>query len=320
MKLGPLTRNFGGFPETGRSSKACVDFALEAERLGFDSVWVTDHIVLPRTREAAYPHNDSGLFPYDWRHEIHDPLAVLAAIAQATNRVEIGTAILVIPYREPLMTAKFLATVDQLSDGRLILGAGVGWLKDEFDALRLSQDVFDHRGGVTEEYIEVMRKAWGAAETFEHHGPRVSFGPVGAKPGPKAPGRPPIWIGGKGDIALKRAVRIGDGYFAISSDAPLLAQEVARLRAFAEQAGRDPAELRIALIGGMFPTDQPLGADRAPLTGSTGQILDDLRALAEAGLDHLAAGIGRFGDISYQASVEALDMVASDILPELRRL
>jgi probable F420-dependent oxidoreductase len=313
MKVGALVRNFGGYPETGRSARACVDFGLEAERLGFDSVWVTDHIVLPASREAAYPHNDSGYFPYEAKDDIHDPLALLGALAQATRRVAIGTAVLVIPYRHPLITAKVLATVDQLSEGRLILGAGVGWLRDEFEALGLSAETYERRGGVTEEYLAVIRKAWEAEGPLAHEGRFVRFGPVGAKPRPGR--RVPIWVGGKGDQALKRAVRIGDGYFAISSDAALLAEEVARLRAFAEAAGRDPASLTVALIGAISVSDKPLPKDRPMLRGSTAQILEDFEALARAGLDHLAAGIGRPEGLSYQASVEALEMLAADVLP-----
>jgi probable F420-dependent oxidoreductase len=315
MKLGALVRNFGGYPETGRSARACVDFAKETERLGFDSIWVTDHIVLPARRAAAYPHNDSGHFPYDFDDDIHDPLALLGALSQATSRAMLGTAVLVIPYRHPLTTAKVLSTVDQLSEGRLILGAGVGWLRDEFEALGLPEEIYARRGGVTEEYLTVMRKAWAAEAAFAHEGQFVRFGPVGALPRPTAPGRPPVWIGGKGDQALKRAVRIGDGYFAISSDAALLAEEVKRLRAFAEAAGRDPAAITVALIGALSVTDKPLPKDRPAFRGSGEQILDDLQALARAGLDHLAAGIGRPEGLSYEASVEALEILAEKVLP-----
>lgn len=315
MKVGALVRNFGGYPETGRSARACIDFAKEIERTGFDSIWVTDHIVLPKAREAAYPHNDSGHFPYEAADDIHDPLALLGALTQATSRAMLGTAVLVIPYRHPLTTAKVLSTVDQLSEGRLILGAGVGWLQDEFEALGLSGEIYTRRGGVTEEYLDVMRKAWAAEGTFSHEGHFVRFGEVGAKPRPSAPGRPPVWIGGKGDIALKRAVRIGDGYFAISSDAALLAEEVQRLRAFAEAAGRDPASLTVALIGAISVSDKPLPKDRPAFRGSAEQILDDLQALARAGLDHLAAGIGRPEGLSYEAAVEALEILAEKVLP-----
>src|SRR5690348_9122433 len=111
LKIGALTQNFAGFPETARSANACVDLAVHAEQAGFDSVWVTDHIVLPERRQAPYPHNNSGEFPYTWEQDIFEPLALLAALAQATSRVDIGTAVLVIPYRHPLLLAKMLATI-----------------------------------------------------------------------------------------------------------------------------------------------------------------------------------------------------------------
>src|SRR3954451_20619920 len=162
LKVGTLVQNFGGFPETGRGARACVDIAQHAEQAGFDSVWVTDHIVLPASREARYPHNASGDFPYTWEQEIYEPVALLAALAQATSRVAIGTAVLVIPYRHPLLMAKMLATIDQLAGGRVILGAGVGWLRDEFDALGLDESVFVRRGSVTDDYLQAIRTAWAA--------------------------------------------------------------------------------------------------------------------------------------------------------------
>ncbi len=141
--------NFGGFPETGRGTLACIDLARHAERLGFDSVGVTDHVVLPLDRKTPYPHNASGLFLYTWEQDISEPITLMAARATATGRVEIGVSVLVIPYRHPLLTAKVLATADQLSQGRIILGAEVGWLQDEFEALGLPEEVYERRGTVT---------------------------------------------------------------------------------------------------------------------------------------------------------------------------
>src|SRR3954469_17019343 len=296
LKVGALVQNFGGFPETRRSARACVDLAVHAEHAGFDSVWVTDHIVLPESRQALYPHNDSGEFPYTWEQDIFEPVALLSALAQATSRVDIGTAVLVIPYRHPLLLAKMLATIDQLAAGRVILGAGVGWLRDEFDALGLSDAVFAHRGSVTDDYLDAIRTAWAAPGTASHHGPWVDFGPMGTRPQPHHRERIPIWIGGKGERALRRAVRSGDGYFAISSDPTLLRSEVERLRNLAEDAGRDPRQLTIALIEGIVVTPEPLGADRRPLQGTAEQIVEGLRAYAADGLDHLIAGVRAAGD------------------------
>ena len=316
MKIGALVQNFAGFPETGRSTRACVDFATHAESAGFDSVWVTDHIVLPRERKALYPHNDAGTFPYSWQQDIHDPLVLLGALAQATDRVEIGVAVLVIPYRHPLTTAKMLATADQLAEGRVILGAGVGWLQDEFDALGLSDDVFAHRGSVTEDYLRAIHVAWTADGVASYDGPYVSFRDVGTYPRPARSPHIPIWVGGKGDRALRRAVRLGDGYLAISADPATLGAEVSRLHVLAAEEGRDPAELTVALIDGIVVSPSPLGPDRSPLHGTAEQIVEGLGAFAAAGLQHLVAGVRSAGDGSFAASIGALDVVATDVLPQ----
>jgi probable F420-dependent oxidoreductase len=316
-QVGALVQNFGGFPETGRSARGCIDLAVHAEQAGFDSVWVTDHIVLPESRKAAYPHNDSGVFPYTWDQDIHEPVALLAALAQATSRVAIGTAVLVIPYRHPLLTAKMLATIDQLASGRVILGAGVGWLRDEFDALGLDEDIFVHRGSVTDDYIKAMRAAWEALEAVRYEGPWVRFDSIGTRPQPFRRGHIPVWIGGKGDRALRRAVRIGNGYFAISSDPALLRSEVARLRELAGEEGRDPSDITVALIEGMVVSSTPLGVDRSPLHGTPEQIVDGLSRYADAGLDHLITGVRTAGDSSYGGCTAALDTVAAEVLPAL---
>jgi len=317
VKIGALVQNFAGFPETGRSARACIDFAVHAEHAGFDSVWVTDHIVLPRERKALYPHNESGTFPYAWQQDIHEPIVLLGALAQATQRVEIGVAVLVIPYRHPLTTAKMLATADQLADGRIILGAGVGWLRDEFEALGLSDDVFEHRGSVTEDYLRAMREAWTADGAASYEGPHVRFRDVGTYPRPAREPHVPIWVGGKGDRALRRAVRLGDGYLAISADPPMLREEVSRLHAHATEHGRDPAELTVALIDGIVVSASPLGPERSPLHGTAEQIVEGLRAFADAGLQHLVAGVRAAGDASFAGSVGALDVIAADVLPNV---
>ena len=307
MRLGALVQNFAGFPESGLGARACVGVAIRAEAAGLDSVWVTDHIVLPAERHARYPHDESGSFPYTWDQDIFEPLTLLGALAAATTRVQLGTAVLVIPYRHPLTTAKMLATIDDLAGGRVVLGAGVGWLRDEFDALGLG-DEYARRGALTEEALGAMRVAWTGDAPVSFDGRDVSFRDVGTFPHP--PGHLPVWIGGKGEQALRRAVRIGDGYFAISSSPELLGDEVRRLRELASDAGRDPDELTVALIDGIAFTDRPLGADRPPLWGTPEQVAEGLDAYRRAGLDHLVAGIRRHGDPSLDASLEALDVAA----------
>jgi probable F420-dependent oxidoreductase len=318
MQIGALVQNFGGFPETQRGTVACVELAQHAELAGLDSVWVTDHIVLPGHRSARYPHNQTGTFPYTAEQDIHEPLVLMGALAWATRRVEIGVAVLVIPYRHPLTTAKMLATADQLSGGRVILGAGVGWLQDEFDALGLPPEIYEHRGSVTVDYLRAMQEAWTADGTASYHGRFVAFDDVGTRPRPARQPHLPVWVGGKGDRALRRAAELGDGYLAISSTAEMLGQEVRRLHDFAHQRQRDPTELTVALIDGIAITETPLPADRNPLHGIPEQISEGLRALAAAGLDHLVAGIRLVGDATLAGAQQAVEIVGRDILPALR--
>lgn len=318
MKIGVLVHNFAGFPDTGRSTRACVDLAVHAERLGFDSVWLTDHIVLPREREAPYPHNSSGIFPYSWDQDIHEPLVLMGALAQATERVEIGVSVLVIPYRHPLTTAKMLATADQLSQGRIILGAGAGWLRDEFEALGLPAEHFERRGAVTMDYLRAMQAAWMAKGAVSYSGPFVQFDDIGVRPQPARKPRLPVWIGGKGERALRRAVELGDGYLAISSDPKSLASETARLRELAERAGRTPASLTVSLIDGIVLGEGLPEIEGVSLRGNSQQVLESLQSFADAGLEHLIAGISLAADQSFAAAVEALEQVAAEVLLQVR--
>jgi probable F420-dependent oxidoreductase len=318
MRLGALVQNFGGFPETDGSTRPCVELAQYAEQVGLDSVWVTDHIVLPGERTAPYPHNDAGTFPYTAAQDIHEPLVLMGALAWATRRVEIGVAVLVIPYRHPLTAAKMLATADQLSGGRVILGAGVGWLRDEFEALGLPPEMYEHRGGVTVDYLQAMQAAWTAQSTATYDGRYVAFADVGTRPLPARKPHIPIWVGGKGDRALRRAARLGNGYLAISSSPEMLGDEVSRLHGFAHEFGRDPSQLTVSLIEGIAVSDKTLGGDRHPLHGTGEQIVEGLQAFATAGLDHLVAGIRLADDPTFAGAKRALDVVGTEILPAVK--
>ncbi len=320
MKIGVLLSNFGGFPETGRGANACIDLARHAERLGFDSVWVTDHIVLPLERETPYPHNESGVFPYTWEQEIFEPITLMAALAVATERVEIGVSVLVIPYRHPLLTAKMLATADQLSGGRIVLGAGVGWLRDEFDALGLDSEHFEKRGSVTVDYLRAIKEAWTAEAGASYAGRFTTFRDIGARPRPTRQPHPPIWIGGQGERALRRSVELGQGYLAISSSPSLLESDTQRLRVLCEERGRNFADLAIGHIDGLILAPDDTQVEGAMLVGGQQKILDGLGAYAQAGLTHLVTGISRAGDHSFEGVVDALEEVAAEILPGARAL
>jgi probable F420-dependent oxidoreductase len=317
MKIGVTVRNLGGFGAEAGGIHVCLDLARTAEALGYDSVWVADHVILPVEAQARYPYNESGRISATYRDEIYDPLVMISALAQATERVEIGVAVLVIPYRHPLMTAKMLSTADQLSDGRIILGAGVGWLQDEFEALGLPPEHFTRRGSVTNDYLRAMKEAWLNTGPSWYQGRYVRFTDAGTFPHPVRQPHIPIWAGGKGEQVLIRAVRLCNGYIAIASDPTALREEVAHLRRVAEADRRDPTELTVAMTGAITVTAAPAGTDRAPLTGTAEQIVEGLNQYAEAGLQHLVTTIRAESDASLEGARAAMEQVAREVRPAL---
>jgi alkanesulfonate monooxygenase SsuD/methylene tetrahydromethanopterin reductase-like flavin-dependent oxidoreductase (luciferase family) len=191
-------------------------------------------------------------------------------------------------------------------------------LHDEFEALGLPDDLFVHRGSVTEDYLRAMREAWTADGAASYEGTYVRFRDVGTYPRPARQPHPPIWIGGKSERALGRAARLGDGYLAIASDPAVLRREVERLQQRAEAVGRDPHELAVALIEGIAVSAAPLARDHPPLHGSPEQIVEGLQQYAAAGLQHLVAGVRFAGASGFASAVDALDVVAAEVLPHVR--
>ncbi len=202
MKLGIHLPQFG----RAASAESIARTAVQAEELGFDDVWVSDHIAVP----------DGLKYPPAF---LYEPVITLVWAAAATQRVGLGSSVLILPYRHPLHLAKELASLDQLSGGRVVVGAGVGWLEAEFDALGVP---FHERGARTDEYIDVLRACWGA-DPASHSGPAVSFENFKVRPKPAHP--IPIWVGGSADAALQRAVTKGDGWHGnldVETAAPIL--------------------------------------------------------------------------------------------------
>jgi len=220
--------------------------ARELELAGFDSLWVSDHVVLPERIESWYPFDPKGKATWPTDTPYFEAVVALAAAAAVTDRVRLGTAALVLPQRNPVLLAKQAASVDALSGGRLVLGVGAGWLKEEFDALAMP---FETRGPRMVEWIALLRDCWtGRPEgrTSEHYDlpPRTLVLPTPARP-------IPLLVGGHSPTALRRAGRIGDGWLAQQSlpdlDPAALAAEIGLIRAAAEKAGRDPDALDVVL-------------------------------------------------------------------------
>jgi len=209
--------------------------AQTAEALGFDSVWVGDHIVTPLHITSKYPYTASGSFPLDPQEPLLEPLSVLSFVAACTSKVRLGTAVLVLPHRHAVVTAKTVATLDVLSGGRVIFGVGVGWMEEEFKALNAP---FAERGAFSDESVAVMKELW-TSETPHFAGRFYNFSDVRCEPRPVQKPHPPIWVGGHTGPALRRVVEYGDGWAAVVFSPQEFAERLEKLKERAARAGRD---------------------------------------------------------------------------------
>ena len=233
-----------------------LEICRRAEAGGFESVWGGEHVVLPSTIESRYPYTSDGKIPAQPDTPIPDPLIWLAFAAAAAPRLRLGTCILIVPQRNPIVLAKELATLDRISGGRVELGLGVGWLKEEFDALGVE---WDRRGARNDEYIAAMQALW-AGPHAEFHGEFVDFPPVTCSPRP-VQSKIPIIVGGDTDVAIRRAVRLADGYFPGEGDAERMRGLVQRLHRAAEGAGRDPRSIGINAMFGQYMGEPERGVE-----------------------------------------------------------
>jgi len=209
-----------------------------AEEAGFDSVWTVEHVVYPEGYESTYPYAPDGRMPGSGANPIPDPLVWLAHVSAVTTTLRLATGISLLPERSPLLFAKEVATLDAMSGGRVELGIGIGWLREEFDALDVP---WSRRGPRTEEYVEVMRALW-AGDDVSFHGEFIDFDRISSNPKP-INGRVPIHIGGHSEAAARRAGRVGDGFWPVSGD---LAELIVSARRAAEDAGRDPSVIEMS--------------------------------------------------------------------------
>src|SRR6058998_1811195 len=216
-----------------------VGFARRAEALGYDSLWASDHVVLPWRIASRYPYNATGDFPLPPATDFLEPLTALALVAGVTERAALGTTVLVLPHRHPLLAAKMLATLDHLAPGRVILGAGVGWMREEIEALGAP---FDRRGAWSDEAIRVMRACW-RDERVAHTGEFFRFDALACRPAP-ARGSIPIWIGGHTPRALRRVAELGDGGPRSQDADAQRATRAARQEAERRAAGRGQSAAR----------------------------------------------------------------------------
>jgi len=263
------------------SGEGAALLGTAAEAAGFESVWTVEHVVYPEGYESTYPYAPDGKMPGSGENPIPDPLIWLAHVSAATTTLKLATGISLLPERSPLLFAKEVATLDMMSGGRVELGVGIGWLKEEFEALGVS---WPRRGPRTEEYMEVMRALW-AGDDVTFHGEFVDFEHISSNPKPTN-GRVPIHIGGHSDAAAKRAGRVGDGFWPAGGD---LQELIALARHTAEDAGRDP-EL-IEMTGqhpGLFSDDPAAAVEELESWGVNRTIVPSYMFLRDTA-DSLAA-------------------------------
>lgn len=251
MDFGIMFANTGPFATPdGATAMGCA-----AEDAGFESVWTVEHVVVPVGYESEYPYSSSGKMPGGETTDITDPIVWLTWVAAQTTTLNLGTGILILPQRNPLILAKSCATLDVLSGGRLRLGVGVGWLEEEFDALGVP---FAKRGARTEEYVAVMQRLWDD-EKASFDGNLVQFSDCISRPRP-VNGRVPVIVGGHSDVSARRAGRIGDGFFPGKGDDDRLRELIGIMRASAEEAGRDPDAIEITTGGAAAFAPDPIEA------------------------------------------------------------
>jgi probable F420-dependent oxidoreductase len=264
--------------------EASLEVCRRADASGFESLWGGEHVILPSSIESRYPYTEDGKIPAEPETPIPDPLIWLAFAAAAAPGLRLGTCILIVPQRNPLILAKELATLDRLSGGRVELGLGVGWLREEFEALGVP---WERRGARNDEYIEAMRALW-AGPHAEFHGEFVDFEPATCSPRP-IQDRIPVLVGGDSEAAISRAVRIADGYFPGEGDIDRLTDLIRRLRVAAEKAGRDPDEIEINAMFGAQMTDPLAGVEQLRDVGVGRVMVPAFFFAGDGGLDRLEA-------------------------------
>lgn len=306
---------FGFFlPISGRAASAVLmDAARRAETLGYDSVWTADRIITPWEINTPYPYSADQRFIVPPDIPFLEPLTCLAFLAGGTQTVSLGMSVLVMPYRHPLHWAKIATTIDHLSKGRLILGVGVGWMVEEFDALGAP---FKERGAVADEQLEVVDRLW-RDDRPSFTGRYYRFQEVGFAPKPLQNPRIPLWIGGEGERAQRRAARYGDAWFPyfVRITPRELAARFDHVRRWAAEAGRDPDRIRLACCLPIELSREPLPQEEDRLRGSPEQLARALKAYRAIGVEHIAL---QFMVPRWPERLEQIERFAGEVMPALQ--
>ena len=300
MDFGICVPHYGKSLEIGR----ILDVAKQAETLGFDSVWVTDHILVPQSMDIIY------------RDNMLEPIALLSHLAAVVTRVRLGTSVMILPYRSPIVVAKMLATIDQLSQGRVIMGTGAGWMEEEFAALNAP---FKERGDYSDECLRIIRDIW-THETVSIQGKFHHYDQMQTSPQPVQAGGPPIWVGGNSARSRRRVAELGDGWHASSLLASEMApgcEHVRELWAQNNRQGEPVFSSRIALSMDDISEEVTSYASRrrrSSITGSITAAIEQFGAYQELGLEHVVL---EMSTQSHDGTLATMEAFAERIRPQL---
>ncbi len=305
------------------TQQAILALAQHGEKLGFTHIAIPDHIIIPNSIASPYPYNATQKMVGASDGDCLEQLAVLAYLAAATKKIRLLTSVMVVPHRPPVFTAKAIATIDVLSNGRVDVGIGAGWMDEEFQAI--GAPPFAERGKVTDEYIRIFKELW-TKETPSFDGRYAKFQDVTFLPKPLQKPHPPIWVGGESPAALRRTIALGDAWYPIGTNPQFLLNTharftsgVERLRADAAQAKRDPKGIAITYWAPWYKeTQSPIIDDgkRQLFTGTDDDVAADIVAFRELGVANLLFNFVR-ADLAQ--SLAAMERFVTEVLPRTTR-
>jgi probable F420-dependent oxidoreductase len=309
MKIGLMFTNAGPFG----NPELFTTLVQNVEKFGFESIWTVEYVVIPQIYKTRYPYSGDGEMPHSGDVPISDPLIPLGYAAALTTKIKLATGVMILPQRNPLYVAKQIATLDLLSGGRVILGIGSGWLKEEFDALGLD---FRSRGSRTDESIQAMRAVWREKISI-FHGKHFNFGPVRSFPKPAQKNGVPIHIGGHSPAAARRAGRFGDGFFPALGDVARLKELFQIMRDEATTVGRNPHEIELtclALATTSLPARQYFEAWQKAFDGIGQATLDAIKGFQDIGISRVIVPPPGF---DAENLVAGLEKIANEVIARL---
>lgn len=303
-----------GFSLVVRGKDATPDtFAAIAERaeaLELDSMWLSAHVILPPQVKSGYVLIPGRMHPEHWKECYWEPFTVMSFLAAITTRMRIGTSVLVLPQHNPFEVAKQVAEVDQLSGGRFIFGIGVGWFEEEFEVLGQN---FRNRGRRTDEALELMQRLW-RDEPVTYKGRYYSCENARFRPKPVQQPRPPIWVAGASEAALRRTARFADVFHPVRPSYEYLAQCRRDLDRMLAEEGRKPGDVTIAVKTPIVFRDEPPSGDEPPTIGRPQAIVDALKRYQELGSEHFVLDVM---PESRQVALDTMERFAQEIRPKL---